>query len=109
MKKRLARIRTERNQVTTDVLTIDDNVMNLESKLEDMYEPVEKPEDQVFLMLDGSAYYDIESEDDVWIRICLERGDLIVIPKGKSHRYTTTPKNFAKIQRFGVRADPSQG
>jgi len=43
------------------------------------------------------------------VRIQLERGDLIVIPKGRFHRMTTTPKNFFKLQRFGMRTDSTQG
>lgn len=37
-------------------------------------------------------YCDVEIEEDEWVRIQLERGDLIIVPKGKSYRYTTTPK-----------------
>uniref|UniRef100_A0A1I7WZG4 Beta-lactamase domain-containing protein n=1 Tax=Heterorhabditis bacteriophora TaxID=37862 RepID=A0A1I7WZG4_HETBA len=54
-------------------------------------------------------------QEDEWIRVHLERGDLIVIPKGLSHRFTVTPQvifynflqeskkqnnNFVQIQRF---------
>lgn len=48
--------------------------------------------DSVFLILDGSAYYDIEIDDDDWIRINVERGDLIIIPQGRNYRFTLTPK-----------------
>ena len=41
--------------------------------------------------MEGGAYYDIELKEDDWIRIHLERGDLIVIPAGRTHRYTLTP------------------
>ncbi|VDK72988.1 unnamed protein product [Gongylonema pulchrum] len=61
-------------------------------KLEQLYEPKRKNEDSVFLIMDGSAYYDVEVEEDDWIRICVERGDLIVIPRGRNHRFTLTPK-----------------
>jgi hypothetical protein len=37
-------------------------------------------------------YCDVEVEEDVWIRQQLERGDLIIVPKGRTFRYTTTPK-----------------
>uniref|UniRef100_A0AC34QM74 Uncharacterized protein n=1 Tax=Panagrolaimus sp. JU765 TaxID=591449 RepID=A0AC34QM74_9BILA len=109
MKKRISRIRSDRNQVPIDVLTLDENVKDLETKLDDLYEPVEKQQEQVILVLDGAMYFDIENEEDVWVRMLVERGDIVIIPKGKPHRCTTTPKNCAKIQRFGVRSDPSQG
>ncbi|KHJ96153.1 hypothetical protein OESDEN_03890 [Oesophagostomum dentatum] len=68
--------------------------------LEEYYEPTTKDQDVVTLIMDGSCYYDVEPEEDEWIRIHLERGDLIVIPKGVSHRFTVTPQNFVQMQRF---------
>ena len=91
-KKRLSRIRQERNKIATDVLILDENVIDLESKLDVLYEPAVKEDEEVFMLLDGSMYYDVEVEEDEWIRMFLERGDLIVIPKGRTFRCTTTPK-----------------
>ncbi|RCN36487.1 ARD/ARD' family protein [Ancylostoma caninum] len=69
-------------------------------QLEEYYEPTTKDQDVVSLIMDGSCYYDVEPEEDEWIRIHLERGDLIVIPKGVSHRFTVTPQNYVQMQRF---------
>uniref|UniRef100_A0A914C7N8 Uncharacterized protein n=1 Tax=Acrobeloides nanus TaxID=290746 RepID=A0A914C7N8_9BILA len=106
MKKRLSRVRSEHSACPMDVLTIDESVIDLEDKLELLYEPVEKDEDVVYMVLEGSMYVDVEIEEDEWIRMQLERGDLVVIPKGLPHRCTTTPKNFVKIQRFCQKQDP---
>uniref|UniRef100_A0A914QTW7 Uncharacterized protein n=1 Tax=Panagrolaimus davidi TaxID=227884 RepID=A0A914QTW7_9BILA len=99
-KKRLTNIRQSKNKVASDILIIDENVRDFEKLCDTLYEPAQKKEDEVFMILDGSMYYDIEYEEEEWIRIYLERGDLIVIPKGKPFRSTVTSKNFAKIQRF---------
>lgn len=40
-----------------------------------MYEPVEKTEETVAMVLEGAMYYDIEYEDDKWIRIHLVGAD----------------------------------
>lgn len=61
-------------------------------QLEELYEPVVKDEDSVYLIMEGSAYYDVEKEEDDWIRINVEKGDLLVIPKGLPYRFTVTPK-----------------
>uniref|UniRef100_A0AC34F587 1,2-dihydroxy-3-keto-5-methylthiopentene dioxygenase n=1 Tax=Panagrolaimus sp. ES5 TaxID=591445 RepID=A0AC34F587_9BILA len=89
-KKRLTNIRQSKNKVASDVLKIDENVRDFERLCETLYEPVEKKEDEVFMILDGSMYFDInyDVEEEEWIRIYLERGDLIVIPKGKPFRCT---------------------
>ncbi|KAH7722964.1 1,2-dihydroxy-3-keto-5-methylthiopentene dioxygenase 2 [Aphelenchoides avenae] len=109
MKKRLSRVKNERKVASNDVMTIDESLMDLETKLDLMYEPVEKTEETVCMVLEGAMYYDVEYEDDKWIRIHMERGDLIVIPKGRYYRCTTTPKNFVKLQRFVKREDGAQG
>lgn len=75
-------------------------------QLEEYYEPVTKDDNVVSMVTDGTCYFDVEPEEvrqsiridnepilqDDWIRIQVERGDLIVIPKGLSHRFTITPK-----------------
>uniref|UniRef100_A0A7E4W7T6 1,2-dihydroxy-3-keto-5-methylthiopentene dioxygenase homolog n=1 Tax=Panagrellus redivivus TaxID=6233 RepID=A0A7E4W7T6_PANRE len=109
MKKRLTCIRTERNKVPAEIVVLDsETIPNLNAKLDDLYEPVTLDDEQVVMVTDGAMYYDIEYEDSEWIRILVERGDLIIIPKGVSHRCTTTPKDYAKIQRFSNR-DVIQG
>lgn len=57
-----------------------------------MYEEVEKEDVTVCLVIEGGMYYDLEYEEEQWIRISLERGDLIIIPKDKCHRSTLTSK-----------------
>ncbi|KAK6103626.1 ARD/ARD' family protein [Brugia pahangi] len=100
MKKRISRVKAERKMTTTDIFTLDQNTNKFEEKLEQLYEPVAKDVDSAFLVTDGSAYYDIEIDDDDWIRINVERGDLIIIPSGRNHRFTLTTQNKVVIQRF---------
>ncbi|VDM94323.1 unnamed protein product [Onchocerca ochengi] len=100
MKKRISRIKAERKMSTSDVLTLHENVNNFERKLEQFYEPVAKNVDSVFFIMDGSAYYDIEVDEDDWIRINVERGDLIIIPRGRNYRFTLTTQNKVVVERF---------
>ncbi|KAH7715510.1 1,2-dihydroxy-3-keto-5-methylthiopentene dioxygenase 2 [Aphelenchoides avenae] len=107
--KRLRYVRDERNVATSDILTIDEGIEDVSSKLEALYEPVSKPDDTVFMVLEGAMYYDVEHDEDQWVRMYLERGDMIVIPKGRYFRCTTTSKNFVKLQRFAARKDGTRG
>ncbi|KAM3724020.1 putative inactive acireductone dioxygenase [Dirofilaria immitis] len=100
MKKRISRIKAERKMSTSDILTLHENMNDFERKLEQFYEPVAKNVDSVFLVMDGSAYYDIEVDEDNWIRINVERGDLIIIPRGHNYRFTLTTENKVVIERF---------
>uniref|UniRef100_A0A0N5A0F6 ARD n=1 Tax=Parastrongyloides trichosuri TaxID=131310 RepID=A0A0N5A0F6_PARTI len=100
LKKRISSVKTEKNCNASDMFAITKETPDLDDKLETLCEPVVKSVDTVSLILDGSCYYDIEKEEDQWIRIFLEKGDFIIIPKGKTIRFTTTPQNYVKIQRF---------
>ncbi|MFH4979936.1 hypothetical protein AB6A40_006645 [Gnathostoma spinigerum] len=110
LKKRISRVKAERNISSTDVLTLNSQTLSLSQKLDDFYEPIARDGDTAYLVMDGSAYYDIEVEEDEWIRISMERGDCIVIPKGVSHRFTLTPLNNVRVQRYFERhVDSAQG
>jgi len=41
-----------------------------------------------------------EEEEDVGIRICLVKNDLIVLPAGIYHRFTTNEQNYVKAMRL---------
>uniref|UniRef100_A0A0N5AJW5 1,2-dihydroxy-3-keto-5-methylthiopentene dioxygenase homolog n=1 Tax=Syphacia muris TaxID=451379 RepID=A0A0N5AJW5_9BILA len=104
MKKRISRVKNDRGVISSDIITINEHLADLSLKLEEFFEPVVKKEDAIYLLMDGSAYYDIEVDEDDWIRIELERGDMIVIPSGRPHRYTLTPLvSYLKALELDVR------
>jgi len=101
MKKRLFYVKQERNCKREDTITIsEEQTPDFLNKMDELYEPVCKKEDVVTLVITGAAYYDIERDEDEWIRVCVERGDMIVIPAGVTHRFTTTPQNNVVMRRF---------
>jgi 1,2-dihydroxy-3-keto-5-methylthiopentene dioxygenase len=51
-------------------------------------------DDEIRLILDGSGFFDIRDPEDKWVRICVEKGDLITLPAGSYHRFTTDDKVF---------------
>lgn len=57
-------------------------------------------EDEVRFVLEGEAIFDIRSRDDRWMRVKVERGDLIVVPARRYHRFELTEANNIRCVRL---------
>ena len=57
-------------------------------------------EDEVRFVLDGGGIFDIRSSNDRWMRVVVGRGDLIVVPKGRHHRFLLTSAKSIRCLRL---------
>ena len=48
--------------------------------------------DEVRLVIEGTGYFDIRDTCDNWVRVELEKGDMILLPAGIYHRFTLDTK-----------------
>jgi 1,2-dihydroxy-3-keto-5-methylthiopentene dioxygenase len=62
-------------------------------------------DDEVRFVMDGSGFFDVRDEDDNWVRLWTRKGDLIVLPKGIYHRFTTDENHYIHALRLFV-GDP---
>ncbi|KAG2484248.1 hypothetical protein HYH03_016893 [Edaphochlamys debaryana] len=100
---KLAAIRKVHGMSYIEVLTISkDTLPDYENKLKAFYQEHIHSDDEIRYFLDGSGYFDIRSLDDRWVRICVNKGDLIIVPEGIYHRFTLDTKNYAKAMRLFV-------
>lgn len=53
-------------------------------------------------IVDGHGYFDVRDKNDKWIRIEVEKGDLLVIPGGSYHRFVPTLDDYIKTIRLFI-------
>ncbi len=69
-------------------------------KLNMFYEEHLHEDPEVRFIIDGSGYFDVRSNDDMWFRILVEKGDFIKIPAGLYHRFTIDEHKYIKALRL---------
>uniref|UniRef100_A0A670Z248 Acireductone dioxygenase n=2 Tax=Pseudonaja textilis TaxID=8673 RepID=A0A670Z248_PSETE len=99
----LAKIRKEKNYSWMDIITISrDMLPNYEEKIKIFYEEHLHLDDEIRYILEGSGYFDVRDKDDKWIRIAMEKGDMITLPAGIYHRFALDESNYVKAMRLFV-------
>ncbi|KAM4694407.1 LOW QUALITY PROTEIN: acireductone dioxygenase-like, partial [Discoglossus pictus] len=99
----LAKIRKEYNYSFMDIINIHkDTLPNYEQKLKIFYEEHLHLDDEIRYILEGSGYFDVRDKGERWIRISMEKGDMITLPAGIYHRFTLDENNYVKAMRLFV-------
>jgi len=77
-------------------------IPNLKDKLAIFLKEHLHTDEEIRFILDGSGYFDVRDRKDVWIRIHVEKGDLITLPAGMYHRFMPDDNLFFYVMRLFV-------
>lgn len=88
---------SERSYKNRDVITVSPGAMGevYETKVKSFFAEHMHEDEEIRYIRDGKGYFDVRNEGDEWVRILLEKDDLIILPAGIYHRFTTDESNVS--------------
>eukprot|EP01027_Heterolobosea_sp_BB2_P008327 GEZU01012357.1.p2 GENE.GEZU01012357.1~~GEZU01012357.1.p2 ORF type:complete len:120 (-),score=24.48 GEZU01012357.1:89-448(-) len=57
-------------------------------------------DEEIRFILDGCGYFDVRDLEDRWVRIVVEKGDLIILPANIHHRFTLSDEKYVHAMRL---------
>ena len=96
----LDELKAERGYVEQDEVSLSPDMDNLDAICAKFADEHLHTDDEVRYVLDGEGIFDIRSVDDRWMRVTVEKGDLIVVPADLHHRFLLTDKKSIRCVRL---------
>ena len=98
-------LRTQRGYTTQDEVCLSSETPNLDAILQKFDGAPLHADDEVRFVPEGEGIFDIRDHADRWMRIVVEPGDLIVVPRGTHHRFELSQRQ--RIRCLRLFKDPS--
>jgi len=97
----LEKVMKERGYVTLDQVGMKPDMPNFDALCQKFVGEHLHTDDEVRFVLEGSGVFEIRSGDDRWMKIIVEKGDFILVPANRYHRfYLTDEKRIQCVRLF---------
>ena len=96
----LDRLKQSRGYVEQDVVELRPDTPELGALCAKFADEHLHTDDEVRYVLEGEGIFDIRSAEDRWMRVTVERGDLIVVPANRHHRFFLTDLQTIRCVRL---------
>lgn len=93
-------LKDARGYVEQDIVQLTPDTPDLDAICAKFIDEHLHTDDEVRFVLEGEGVFDIRSLDDRWMRVKVERGDLIVVPKDRHHRFMLTDARHIRCVRL---------
>lgn len=89
---------SERGYKNRDEVKVSPQTMGdaYEDKVRSFFHEHLHEDEEIRYIRGGRGYFDVRNEGDEWVRIELEKDDLIILPPGIYHRFTTDETNVSE-------------
>lgn len=100
---RLSKIRDDRGYSYADIITVHpDHLPGYEDKVKSFFEEHIHDAEEIRFIVGGSGFFDVRDLEDRWVRVLVKKGDLITLPEGIYHRFTTDKTDMIHAMRLFI-------
>lgn len=100
---KLSALRDSRGYSYADIITVHpDHLPGFDEKIKSFFEEHIHDAEEIRYILGGSGYFDVRDLQDRWVRVHVKKGDLMTLPEGIYHRFTTDDKRIIHAMRLFV-------